>query len=406
MKIKSAAAVLISLFLFSCVSLKESYRETRTGPVSVSKENLEKPGNSAAAPVIPAAGSGIKNVGLRVLISKNVSTVRLSSVAAITAKDVSAINPSASFVITSNAAGFSVNGFAPAVSSVEFVSASNIFIDGKEYRGGVTVFYRGGRLFAVNNVSLRDYLFGVVPCEVPPSWPEEALKAQAVAARTFAMYNRLKNKTPEYDLDSTVLSQVYKGVGVEHEKTSNAVTATADEVLAYNGEIIQSFFHSNSGGKTASSEEVWGGKFDYLVPVDDGYCRDGRHYAWKASVESKKISEILSKNKISAGDIFDMQVYERTGSGRAGLVKIYGGNGTFTVKAKDLRMWAGPDLVKSTMFNVMMKDGTLEFNGTGWGHGVGLSQESSRKMAEEGLSYRQILRFFYRGTEIKKARID
>lgn len=403
MKPLFAAAVL--LVLSSCVSLKESYKETRTEPVIVSKERLEKKEDSAV-PAVRNERVGIKGVLLSVLISKNKTAVRITSDSEITVRDISAIPASRSMDIRNTATGLSVNNYTPAVPVIELETAGMLSIDGSPYRGSVIVMRKDGRLWIINRVAMRDYLAGVVPCEVPPNWPEEALKAQAVAARTFALYNRLKNRIPEYDLDSTVLSQVYKGVGAEHERTTNAVAATEDEVITYNGAIIQSFFHSNSGGKTASSQEVWGGKLDYLTPVEDGYARDGKHFVWKTDIEAKRISEILSKNRISAGDIYNIQVYERTESGRAGLVKIYGGNGTFTVKGKDLRMWAGPDVIKSTMFDVRIKDGTVSFNGTGWGHGVGLSQESARKMAEEGANYRQILRHFYRGVEIKKARLE
>ncbi len=405
MRLLICACAALLMFLPSCVSLKESYRESRAEPVIVSKERLEKP-QDPAAPAEKTEKTGIRGVLLRVLITKNSTAVRITSASEISVKAISSIPASLSMDIKSTATGFSVNNYTPATPEIELESAGIISIDGKAYRGSVIVHKKEGRLWIINRVPMRDYLAGVVPCEVPPNWPEEALKAQAVAARTFAIYNRMKNKIPEYDLDSTVLSQVYKGVSVEHERTTRAVVSTEDEVLAYKGEIIQSFFHSNSGGKTASSEEVWGGKFDYLTPVDDGYSRDGKHFVWKTDVETKKLSEMLSKNKISAGDIYDIQVYERTESGRAGLVKIYGGNGTFTVKGKDLRMWAGPDVIKSTRFDVKIKDGMAAFNGTGWGHGVGLSQESARKMAEEGVSYRQILRNFYRGAEIKKARLE
>src|SRR5439155_1171605 len=145
------------------------------------------------------------------------------------------------------------------------------------YRGSIQVAVTGGKLRAINMVGLEQYLYGVVPSEMPYTWLPEALKAQAVAARSYALATR---RTGAFDLYPDTRSQVY--LGIEHEKpsTNSAVDATAGQVVLYQGEVAKTYFFSTSGGRTASAEDVWGKPVPYLVSVPDPYDSISPYHNW------------------------------------------------------------------------------------------------------------------------------
>lgn len=312
------------------------------------------------------------------------------------------------FTISRDADGSIIaNGAKTAVNRIEIIpSSSPLKYNRKPYRGSFIIFSGQGIMMLVNKVELEQYLYGVLPFEVSTGWEEEVLKAQAVAARTFAIYNKLKNKTPEYDLDSNVNSQVYGGTGKETPSTNAAIDRTAGEVLAYNGEVIQAFFHANSGGRTASSLEVWGGALDYLPSVDDPYSAKGRGYKWSAEISREKLSSMAAKAGFKAGTVYELFVQDKTESGRVKTLKLKGSEGEYVIKAKDLRAAAGVDQIRSTNFTVASQSDSFVFEGLGWGHGVGMSQEGAREMADEGWTYKQILMYYYKGAKLKKIKIE
>ena len=150
-------------------------------------------------------------------------------------------------------------------------------------------------VFIVNILKIDEYLLGVVPCEIPSGWEMEALKAQAVAARTYAYYHLIykRKKGSLYDLDATTNSQVYRGIADEKERTTEAVVATSGEIISYNSMPIISYFHSTCGGKTIDDKYVWT-KNDlvYLKGVTCGYCEASTKYTWesKMSLEESMIT--------------------------------------------------------------------------------------------------------------------
>jgi stage II sporulation protein D len=150
-------------------------------------------------------------------------------------------------------------------------------LDGKPYRGQLVIGVDRGKLRAINNVGLEQYLWGVVPDEVPHHWPDEALRAQAVVARSYALAVR---KTGDFDLYDDVRSQVYNGVSAEETETTAAVNATTGQVLLYEGRIATTYFFSTSGGRTASMADVWGADVPYLVSVPDPYDTTSPHHTW------------------------------------------------------------------------------------------------------------------------------
>jgi stage II sporulation protein D len=405
---KFCAAFFLCLLLASCVSLSNHY--DRGTPVHIKKNDLAPkttatPENRQGALIQVDEEKRLNDLNLRVLIARTKSTVDLISPEKIMIKGNDSFSANSAISLSIDRGKIAANNLA-LDGNVEFYSKNYIGVNGKKYRGTFIAAAKDGYLLLINRVSLDEYLYGVLPSEVSPSWPEEALKAQAVAARSFALYGRMNGKSDLYDLDSDTSSQVYKGVAVESENTNKAIDLTENEVLSKDGKVIQAFFHSNSGGRTASSEEVWGGKFDYLQSEDDPYCVKGDHYKWQLVIGREKLSALLAKNKLKTGELYDIKIIERTDSGRVKIMKIYGSNGTADVKGKDFRAYAGNDALKSTNFTVEFNGGEFTFNGLGWGHGVGMSQEGGKGMADEGRSYKDILHHFYNGVEIKKARLE
>ncbi len=343
---------------------------------------------------------------MRILIAKTSKEIEIKSEKPIRIKTIAGFPGSDSCAISLSGGKLNVNGYTYSDNELEFESKAFIEAKGKKYRGSFIALEKDRQILLINKVPLDQYLYSVLPSEVPTGWPGEFLKAQAVAARSFALYNRLNSKTAEYDLDSNVLSQMYKGVSIENKKTNEAVDATENEVASKDGRVIQAFFHSNSGGRTASCEEVWGGKLDYLRGVDDPYCNREQHYKWELKIDRDKLSDVLAKNKLKVGEIYEIRILDRTGSGRVKIMKINGSGGSTEVLGKDFRAYAGVDKIKSTNFTVETRDGRFIFEGRGWGHGVGLSQEGGKGMAEAGRNYKDIIRHFYQGVEIKKAKLE
>ncbi|TML72858.1 MAG: SpoIID/LytB domain-containing protein, partial [Actinobacteria bacterium] len=148
---------------------------------------------------------------------------------------------------------------------------------GRRYRGSIQVDVEGGKLRAINVVGLEQYLYGVVPSEMPFSWAPEALKAQAVVARSYALATK---HSGAFDLYPDTRSQMYLGVDHEKPSTNAAVDATAGKVVLYNGQVAKTYFYSTSGGRTASSADVWGAAIPYLVSVSDPYDTISPYHTW------------------------------------------------------------------------------------------------------------------------------
>ncbi|HEX6700131.1 MAG TPA: SpoIID/LytB domain-containing protein [Gaiellaceae bacterium] len=213
---------------------------------------------------------------------------------------------------------------------------------GKPYRGQIAVSVVDGKLRAINVVALEAYLNAVVPSEMPHRWLPEALKAQAVAARSYALSHL---QTGAFDLFPDVRSQVYGGVRAEQPETSSAVQATAGQVLTYGGRVAQTFFFSTSGGRTLSAEDAWGKPIPYLVSVPDPYDSISPYHDWGPfSFTAAKLAKALK----SPGRLLDVQTTQN-GSGRVAEVMAVGADGESTTEAAKVRRALG---LRSTWFTV------------------------------------------------------
>jgi stage II sporulation protein D len=267
--------------------------------------------------------------------------------------------------------------------------------NGKSYRGGLRLLAVGNEFKVINVVGLEDYLRGVVPSEMQASWTLEALKAQAVAARTYTVVN-LKPQE-DYDLCATELCQKYEGVAKEHPSSDQAIRETYGQVLTYGGQFVRAYYHSDSGGIIASSAEVWGNDLPYLVAHRDVKL-DSPHQSWDRDIDAAKVAAVLAAYGKSVGSVQSMQILSYSDSGRVNSLEVSGSGGSVslsgTTLTKMMREWG----MKSTRF---VMTGNLSARGSGWGHGVGMSQYGAKTLAEQGYAYSQILGFYYPGTDLQ-----
>jgi stage II sporulation protein D len=256
----------------------------------------------------------------------------------------------------------------------------------------------------VNDLDMEDYLRGVVPQEMSHTWPAEALKCQAVVARSYAAAHKGNSPKEGYDLCATAACQVYGGKAAERPASDAAVRATRGQVLTHKGQVISAVFHSCCGGETDDSADVWkGGRVPYLSGVRCRWCReDSPHYQWKADISDDKMSARLKAGGYPVGKVTSIRVVSRTGAGRAYEVRVGGDAGAVTLKANPFRLLVGDRVLKSTFWSGISHNGDgWRFSGRGWGHGVGLCQWCARSTADKGYKYKEILTYFYRRTKVK-----
>lgn len=284
-------------------------------------------------------------------------------------------------------------------------------INNKGYRGEFEIILNPKNIntfHIVNNVMLEEYLRGVVPSESPSSWPEESLKAQALAARTYAIANWNKRKNDGFDLADTVSDQVYNGISSEAESTDKAIKETEGQIITFNGKPINALFFSCSGGYTDSALEVWNVDLPYIQPVPDFDYKASR-YKWEKSYSNSDIKKALTKLDVNIGNILEIEAIEFTPQKRVKKIKFTGTNGEQIVDSNKFRMALGLNSTLWTVkpsenkkFNIFGKNypQSFTFNGGGWGHGLGMSQWGARQMAEDGKSYQDIIKHYYTGINI------
>lgn len=265
-------------------------------------------------------------------------------------------------------------------------------------RGGLEVRRIPEGLQVVNEVDLEDYVAGTLGQEIYPGWDREALKAQAVVTRGYALHQRALHRAEPYDVASGTGSQVYGGADAESARIWAAVRATRGQYLAYEHEPALTVFHSASGGRTASAEEVWGQALPYLRSVEVTGEEDSPDTYWRAAISRTKLGRALASLGVQVGPPREARVVERSGSGRALRVRFDSAQASQTVEARALRVALGESVIRSTLFEIRQAEDGFIFVGSGHGHGVGMSQWGAQAMALRGSDYRQILETFYPGT--------
>jgi len=265
---------------------------------------------------------------------------------------------------------------------------------GRTVRGEVVVRSHKGHLQLVNVVTLEQYLAAVLGSEMPVSFPEEALKAQAVAARTYALQKKLEALGQPFHLGSSVLHQVYGGLAREEARTRAAVEATRGEVLTYELAPIEAYFHASCGGRTEGGQAALGRPLPYLASVP---CTCGRtaQAHWEVALQPQELKALFG------AEVRKLEVDGRSGTGRVQGLR----GGGRRLDAVSFRQKLGYTRVKSLWFEVLQprkKGQPVVLRGNGYGHGAGLCQVGARTHAEDGWDYRRILAHYYPGAELQR----
>ena len=357
-----------------------------------------------------------------------------------------------------------------------------IKVDNRAYRGKIALkIIDEFKLLTINYVELENYQYGVVPNEIPSSWGMESLKAQALAARTYAVYNIAPRQL--YDMEDNQNSQVYMGYDYEKSSTNRAVDETEGEMIYYDGELIQAFYHSTSGGSTENSENVWYEELPYLRGVDDKFSDNSGspHTTWQTTYYKEDIIRLLNLADNDVDELYEIQIKKVSENNRVVECIFLTDAGEISYKKENARILLG---LKSSWFSIVngnafyfiteyfpvidsqeaetppSRGGILDliteeeteetrneiefetgsmtgkyaitedgikkinreklsfislngtvtvdtnseqynFEGRGWGHGIGMSQYGAKQMAEEGYTYNEILQHYYTGVTIK-----
>jgi stage II sporulation protein D len=269
-------------------------------------------------------------------------------------------------------------------------------------RGSVAVERSGPGLRAINRVPLETYVAGTLGSEMYSRWDASTLRAQAVVTRTYALYQRSRNAAQSYDVEAGTSDQVYGGMSAEHPNVARAVADTRSEVLTWNGEPILAAFHSASGGRTASAQEVWGKPLPYLRSLEVDGEEDSPDTYWRVRFSRPSLARALAPLGLQLGAVHEVRVAERTASGRAARIELTGSGGSGEVTARALRTALGESTIRSTLFEIRDVGSDVVFVGSGHGHGVGMSQWGAHAMAQRGAGYREILAAFYPGTTLER----
>lgn len=339
---------------------------------------------------------------------------------------------------------------------------STIQIGKNKYRDFVGFLVKKDGTLLINHVEIENYLYGVVPKEVGASFPMESLKAQAVAARTYALSNINKHKNEGFDVCDTTHCQVYGAMNAEQLSTNQAVNETKNLVVYYEGKMAETTFHSNNGGYTESNKDAWGGSaLGYLIAKEDKFSLNSPNSSWTVRLTLQEMNSKLLSAGINIGELIDMEVLEISEGKRVLKLRIKGSLKDEIISGSKLRTILGNTEMKSTFFNIN-KEGTSSstetyiidgnsskpievnlnnvtiidgkdvktnlktgnttaigengskdiannhntgttgfvFEGKGYGHGVGMSQYGAMEMAKQGYNFEEILKYYYTGVDI------
>jgi stage II sporulation protein D len=286
---------------------------------------------------------------------------------------------------------------------LSFSASSAVYVNNKPYRGLAELSVADKGILVVNQLPLEEYLVGLINCEISSAWPIEAVKAQAIIARTYAVNRKNARITAPYHLESSVIDQVYEGCLIEDSRSRRAVLETTGEVLTFGGVIIQAFYHSSCGGRTEDSENIWGVSLPYLKGVACQYCLTApASTAWEYKLSLKDLEERLRLGGHTISGLYDIKPGIFNSRGRLTSVSLLASKGSCTITGEQFRKAIGYGVIKSTRFTLKNSKGDISFSGSGNGHGVGLCQWGAKQRALDGFTSGEILSYYYPGTVLKK----
>ncbi|MHC1722400.1 MAG: SpoIID/LytB domain-containing protein [Aminipila sp.] len=351
-----------------------------------------------------------------------------------------------------------------------YENGDTVTFGNSKYRGGIMFNVSSGSLTIINFLPMEQYLYGVINGELSKSFPIEALKAQAVAARSFAVCKLGTHNSYGFDLCASTHCQVYKGYNDEYPETITAVDQTKGETINYEGKTVAAFFFKNSGGYTQDVQDVWGSNLGYLKAVKDEYSPS---YPWSQSFTFSELASKLSSAGYNIGTVTNVSIIKRNQSGAVETIQVTGTSGIATLQKEKIRSVLGSTVIKSTMFSLngnastqpivdnsskvyvvsrslssatalpdtvyvinksgvassvtskeiyvhngketkpvanmnqtaggnqitnsveSVSGGNVTFTGFGYGHGIGMPQDSAVEMAKKGFTYMDILKYYY-----------
>lgn len=272
--------------------------------------------------------------------------------------------------------------------------------------GGVVQVLRKGRgLMVINVVDLEEYVEGVVPHEMNSGWHLEALKGQAVLARTYGAYQRMANPAREYDVVATVQDQVYRGRQGVDQRVKQAVDDTRGVILTFRNAPVLSAFFSTAAGFTEDAMTVWSKDLPYLKGgVDCPFDANSPHYQWRAAFKLQDLENGLRRQGFTVGTIATFAPLRYSRAGRVARIRVLHSEGELVVRGEDIRKAVGYSLIPSTQFDIDAIGREVVLSGRGAGHGVGLCQWGAKELAVLGYPYQSILNYYFPGTELKYLR--
>lgn len=302
--------------------------------------------------------------------------------------------------VVENRLGLKVNEVGVYQEGIVFETENGFNLNGIDYYGSLMFIPYGDKMIVVNNLNIEDYVKGVLPHEMSPEWPIEALKAQAVAARTYAMFHILKNNgTLPFDVDNTTKYQVYNGKEKINWNVDQAVSRTKYEIATYNGKVIATYFSSICGGHTDSAQNVFGVPVPYLEGVSCPYC-NAQIKPWTNALSYKELNKDLSPLEIEVNDSSKFDVTLDPKTGKAINIIISDSSNKVDINSRDFRSTLTPSIVPSLNFMIKKVDNGIVITGKGSGHGVGMCQWGAYGMAQVKKEYKDILNFYYDGISI------
>ncbi|MBI5598202.1 MAG: SpoIID/LytB domain-containing protein [Deltaproteobacteria bacterium] len=334
---------------------------------------------------------------VRVLVLTNEDFIRIEGAKIEGVKDGGAAN------IEARGGGMALNGEPVGGPRRFYPTDEFVYIGDKPFRGVIEVRADKDGLMVINEIPLESYIAGIINNEISSRWPVDAIKAQAVIARTYSLYQKAKRNGAAFDLTGTHMDQVYTGAGAEDAAALRAVKETVGEVLFHDGSPALTVYHSNAGGMTEASRDVWGSDYPYLRALNSKYDSVAPSYSWELSLSAAKMQEIFKKAGYSIDEPEAIEPREVTSTGRVKslFVKdIFGRRLDLT--GEDMRKVIGYSTLRSTLFKVEKRGDEFVFRGRGSGHGVGLSQWGAKGMADAGYGYREILKYYYPGTVLRR----
>lgn len=259
-----------------------------------------------------------------------------------------------------------------------------------------------GTFLVIEETNVENYLTGVLPSEMQASWTNNTLFAQAVAARTYALYKKKKRNTELYHVDK--LDLAYKGRLNENKKTNEIINKSKGIIMVSDWLIFPGYFHSTCGGYTEDVTLIFKEKsIKPLSGVKCGYCTASQYYRWQVYIDKNEIARNLKNINVDTGNPFSIRPVDLGPGGHAAAIEVKNSSGIIKrIDANTFRLSIGSDKLYSTSFKTDDTADGITFSGRGWGHGVGLCQYGSQKMGLSGFKWHEIVKYYYQGIELVK----